>query len=294
MTGILTPVFGEDLAPIANLVVGFLIIVLAIFVCLWVWRKVSGGSFAVGTRVRKARLGVMESASVDSRRRLILVRRDNVGHLILTGGPSDLVVENNIDLSEQKTGQPQRPAETAVEPSKAEARIAKVARIDQQAPKPVEPAPRVEKAVEAAPPAPKAEPKPQVPTELTSAPVVGAATVLAGSQVEPAILPDHPVQVEAPDHAVDVAADTTVTRSDPPMETTEMAAEITAPAIEPDVGTPESVADVDAAHELDPELLQELQATLYKKPEAASAGTDVTLEREMSKLLNNLSTDRSG
>jgi hypothetical protein len=42
------------------------------------------------------RLGVTESASVDSRRRLVLVRRDNVEHLIMTGGPVDVVIETNI------------------------------------------------------------------------------------------------------------------------------------------------------------------------------------------------------
>jgi hypothetical protein len=38
----------------------------------------------------------MDSATVDTRRRLVLVRRDNVEHLILIGGPSDVVVEQNI------------------------------------------------------------------------------------------------------------------------------------------------------------------------------------------------------
>src|SRR5262249_17504940 len=33
---------------------------------------------------------------VDNRRRLILVRRDNVEHLLMIGGPSDIVVEPNI------------------------------------------------------------------------------------------------------------------------------------------------------------------------------------------------------
>jgi flagellar protein FliO/FliZ len=42
------------------------------------------------------RLAVLEQASVDGRRRLILIRRDNVEHLIMTGGPVDLVVETGI------------------------------------------------------------------------------------------------------------------------------------------------------------------------------------------------------
>jgi hypothetical protein len=42
------------------------------------------------------RLAVIDAAAVDGRRRLVLVRRDNVEHLIMIGGPSDLVVEPNI------------------------------------------------------------------------------------------------------------------------------------------------------------------------------------------------------
>jgi flagellar protein FliO/FliZ len=39
---------------------------------------------------------VIDAASVDARRRLILIRRDNVEHLLMIGGPTDIVVEPNI------------------------------------------------------------------------------------------------------------------------------------------------------------------------------------------------------
>lgn len=42
------------------------------------------------------RLGIIEQANVDGRRRLLLIRRDNVEHLIMTGGPVDVVVETGI------------------------------------------------------------------------------------------------------------------------------------------------------------------------------------------------------
>ena len=42
------------------------------------------------------RLGVSEQATVDSRRKLVLVRRDDVEHLIMTGGPVDVVIETGI------------------------------------------------------------------------------------------------------------------------------------------------------------------------------------------------------
>jgi hypothetical protein len=42
------------------------------------------------------RLEVVDHASVDSRRKLLLIRRDGVEHLIMTGGPVDIVIETGI------------------------------------------------------------------------------------------------------------------------------------------------------------------------------------------------------
>ena len=42
------------------------------------------------------RLDVVEQWSLDARRRLVLIRRDNVEHLIMTGGPVDVVIETGI------------------------------------------------------------------------------------------------------------------------------------------------------------------------------------------------------
>jgi flagellar protein FliO/FliZ len=48
-----------------------------------------------GPRPEK-RLDVVDHANIDGRRRLVLIRRDNVEHLILTGGPVDVVIETGI------------------------------------------------------------------------------------------------------------------------------------------------------------------------------------------------------
>jgi flagellar protein FliO/FliZ len=58
------------------------------------------------------RLGVVEQVSVDGRRRLVLVRRDDVEHLIMTGGPVDVLIENNI-----KAVAPEPAAATSAEQS---------------------------------------------------------------------------------------------------------------------------------------------------------------------------------
>lgn len=47
------------------------------------------------------RLAVVDHANVDGRRRLVLIRRDDTEHLIMTGGPVDVVIETNIPAAER-------------------------------------------------------------------------------------------------------------------------------------------------------------------------------------------------
>ncbi|MEW6643627.1 MAG: flagellar biosynthetic protein FliO [Pseudomonadota bacterium] len=51
---------------------------------------------ASANRGRMPRLAIIDAMSVDQRRKLVLVRRDNVEHLLMIGGPSDVVIEPNI------------------------------------------------------------------------------------------------------------------------------------------------------------------------------------------------------
>lgn len=55
---------------------------------------------AIAGRERAKRLAVIDAAVVDTRRRVILIRRDNVEHLVLIGGPTDVVIESRIGLEE--------------------------------------------------------------------------------------------------------------------------------------------------------------------------------------------------
>jgi flagellar protein FliO/FliZ len=63
----------------------------------WLWRThLNGGGSGLFGPPRERRLDVVEHSSVDGRRRLVLIRRDDVEHLIMTGGPVDVVIETNI------------------------------------------------------------------------------------------------------------------------------------------------------------------------------------------------------
>ncbi len=57
---------------------------------------VSPAAAIFGPRPEK-RLDIVEQSTLDGRRRLVLIRRDEVEHLIMTGGPVDVVIETNID-----------------------------------------------------------------------------------------------------------------------------------------------------------------------------------------------------
>jgi hypothetical protein len=74
-------------------------VVLLIGVCglgLWFLRQSLGLESMPLFQNKQRRLGVVEAANVDGRRRLLLVRRDNVEHLIMTGGPVDVLIETGI------------------------------------------------------------------------------------------------------------------------------------------------------------------------------------------------------
>lgn len=78
--------------------VAALLFVVALFALLvWAFRTFFGKSSAANLRkAREKRLGVVETASVDSKRMLYLIRRDDVEHLVIIGGPVDVVVETGI------------------------------------------------------------------------------------------------------------------------------------------------------------------------------------------------------
>jgi hypothetical protein len=65
------------------------------------YAKGRGGDLPAFFTPRMRRLGFIERAYLDGGRKLLLVRRDNVEHLILIGGPIDLVVETGIQAEAQ-------------------------------------------------------------------------------------------------------------------------------------------------------------------------------------------------
>jgi hypothetical protein len=75
----------------------FIVVFGVLALALWLVLRFRGGRLSNDAgRGRQQRLAVLGQAVVDKRRRLVLIRRDNVEHLILIGGATDVVIEPQI------------------------------------------------------------------------------------------------------------------------------------------------------------------------------------------------------
>jgi flagellar biogenesis protein FliO len=88
--------FGSEMPLAVRFFLAFLIVLGLIGAAAWAVRRFGSARLGGAVRGRQPRLAVIDYASIDARRRLILVRRDNVEHLVMIGGPTDVVVESNI------------------------------------------------------------------------------------------------------------------------------------------------------------------------------------------------------
>jgi len=144
----------------------------------------------------------MDATAVDSHRRLVLVRRDDIEHLLLIGGPTDVVVERDIRLSAPRrpaltgdSGHQPAPAPRPRPPQPAPAPAAPAPVRQAPAPQPVNiapaPPPAPARPRPATPaPAPAPTPKPAVqnhhqPANVTPLPVHGAGNANASRQAAP-------------------------------------------------------------------------------------------------------------
>ena len=83
------------------------IVVVLIVLGVWLLKLLFNVSSQAG-RGRNRRLSVVETLALDPKRQLLIIRRDNVEHLVLTGGAQDLVVETGIAVDTQPAAPPAR------------------------------------------------------------------------------------------------------------------------------------------------------------------------------------------
>src|SRR5262249_16488917 len=114
----LDTLFGEGQSGLKILF--FVIVVLVLLgLAFWLLRRFGGGRLGGGaTRGRQPRLAVIGQATVDGRRRLVLIRRGNVEHLLIIGGPTargvgaDNIVRAAAALGEGAPARPPAAADT--------------------------------------------------------------------------------------------------------------------------------------------------------------------------------------
>src|SRR5204863_4779752 len=114
----------------------FIAVLALIGLAAWLVRRFATNRLGANTnRGRMPRLAVIDPAAVDGRRRLVLVRRDNIEHLLMIGGPTDIVVEPNIvRASPTREQAPPRSPVPATEPNWQDAELARGEALDLEPP----------------------------------------------------------------------------------------------------------------------------------------------------------------
>lgn len=130
-TNLLAPIVGADWASLLATIIWIIIAVAVLMIAWKLYLAFSGGINLLGGRGRDVRLAIIDAAPIDQKRRIVLVRRDGVEHLIMIGGPNDVVIEQGISApikaavpkeapaSSVKRAAPAAPVASAAPPSKA-------------------------------------------------------------------------------------------------------------------------------------------------------------------------------
>lgn len=265
----MSDILGIELGLPARFIIAFVLVLALIGLSAWLIRQFGSAraSSSGGTRNRQPRLAVLDSAVVDARRRLVLIRRDNVEHLILIGGPTDVVVEANVVRAQSAAAptstQRVAPQRAPIEPIEPDYDPSLVPFDEPEYEEPVRPAPLVRQAQPVAPP--RREPPPSRPAPAIPAP--RSAPMRADPQFDdmthrleaalrqpapeiPAVKPRVEVRVPpTPAPAARPVVEPRVTAPTPPAPA--------APAAKPAAAEPKSGADVFAS-------LEEEMASLLK------------------------------
>ncbi|PWJ85943.1 flagellar biosynthesis protein FliO [Pseudaminobacter salicylatoxidans] len=257
-----------------------LILLVIVLIIIKLFRSLTFGTFVAGGRNRKTRLAVMDATAVDSQRRLVLVRRDDVEHLLLIGGSADIVVERDIRMVQRRpalTGDAnnheQAPRPRALEP--------------QPAPRPA-PQPRAPEQPAPAPrSAPVATPQPAYPVQPTQ-PVPAPLPPVASPQPAPVAQRPAPAPAPRPEPALPLAAAAPAVapaRQEPAYQEPTISEPQPAAAPIPSVQTP-------SRDDFDESLIKELESTFEETVKQAEAAPEVSLDDEMAKLLGELSNQK--
>jgi len=81
-----------------------LLMILLVVLMFWLARERRFSGKKLGTAGdSQLRLAMIDAVAVDTRRWLVLIRRKNIEHLLMIGGPEDIVVERNVHARATRT-----------------------------------------------------------------------------------------------------------------------------------------------------------------------------------------------
>ncbi|NMG40038.1 hypothetical protein GRZ55_12375 [Chelativorans sp. ZYF759] len=297
---------GPAYAPALMWTALALLALVVILIAVKLFRSLTAGTFIAGGRNRRARLAVMDATAIDNQRRLVLVRRDDVEHLILIGGASDLVIERDIGANDEASrgesgaaairevpsAAPDRPAPAARTSDDARA-VAAPTRNPQAAPtrpshpsRPTSTAPTVAPAAESVVPPVAAAPR------AAAAPLAVSRPVPSEPRFEqPSAQPTVQPAPTRPSAAPEMAAIPEPVRAEGGTSRDTVSGTASAG---PAIASTRSRDDAD----LDDALLEELELTLEEdERRSPTPGPDATrgdpdLDDEMDRLLGELSGER--
>ena len=231
--------FGSEIPLAARFFIAFLVVLALIGLTAWLVRRFGASRLGGNTRGRQPRLAVIDAATVDGRRRLVLIRRDNIEHLLMIGGPTDVVVEANIVRA---TGAREAVREPVREPVKA--------------PTIAEPALRPAPAVESQwPQQPSNEPAPIAPPRPSR----------ASATEEPWLPPEPGARPRPADSLSGLAAELSTRLSPPETPARAEPPSSVAPVMPPPPDLPPPSAPAQPEHNL-AEMAQQLEAALRRTP----------------------------
>ena len=93
----ITGLIGESGTTLLTSVLALVAVLALAVLGLWLLKLTMKSTSTLG-RGRNRRLGVVEQMQIDAKRQVLIIRRDDVEHVILTGGGQDLVVETGIPV----------------------------------------------------------------------------------------------------------------------------------------------------------------------------------------------------
>jgi flagellar protein FliO/FliZ len=86
-----------DLGNYLRFIAALLFVLGLIALATWLARRFGLGGKVTPLRGRSRRLRVVEVTTIDSKHRAVLIRRDDVEHMVMIGPNNDILIETGID-----------------------------------------------------------------------------------------------------------------------------------------------------------------------------------------------------